>query len=382
MRPSMLLLTFAMAGCAIDSVNPTSEPVVDAVEIPAASGDIVDLLVSGPQVQPSDEPGGADLLILARVGTGEGDYVEFFASADDDEDIGIGVMAAFPNPPLIAEGFLAEHDAVSAFLALAPLDMPVPAAMLDQLDVEPDLSVERRLELKDRSAAAVDAMPPLEGAVEFASCASVKNWMNNWYGEDGSCANANGNATWNDYDLICAFGDSSCTHTLSAQGRGFCDHQDGYHELSSAHVVEGRATKIKGRWTKKGNIDWGAYGYRSHQAVSNCATSNGNLRFIRERGGSSWTKYVAPNHGYHYFYGYNVVPTSSWSYGGWKKNITPSHAYSKWNGVRVRDNSGGDDRAIMCADVSSHYLTWDDSYNGYGVPDLCTGGNCSTACFQ
>ncbi|MEM6931064.1 MAG: hypothetical protein AAF602_29285, partial [Myxococcota bacterium] len=292
-----MLSLFALVAC--DEPEPLSQPderplLDDPETLADAPSEPFDLLGARELVEASVEPEGADLIVHARVGTSEGSYVEFFSSADDPDDIGIGVMAEFPRRPLVAGDFVAAHDAVDVFMAVAPLDLAVPDELFRVRpdDIAIDTSASAREALKEASAAFLDELPTIDRVPIVASCNTMENWMNGWYGEDGTCANgSNLNKSWTDYELICAYGDSSCDYFLSQSGIGLCNG-----ELDSGHLVRGRTNKVAGRWQKKGNITWGSYGYRSHQAVSNCPSSNGSLRFYRERGGSSWLKYVPKNH--------------------------------------------------------------------------------------
>ncbi|MFK7927909.1 MAG: hypothetical protein AB8H79_06955 [Myxococcota bacterium] len=331
----------------------------------------VDLLEQHPLIERATEPGQDDLTVHARVGTAEHTYVEFFSSDEDPEDIGVGVMAQFPNTPLVSSDFIGRHDPLDVFLAVAPLSMAVPEVLLDLREDDADTSVDARLALKSESLDDLADLPDMSWMPAAASCNFMKNWMNGWYGEDGSCAaGSNLNKTWNDFELICAYGDSSCDFVLDNVARGFCNG-----ELDSGHLVQGRTTKVAGRWAKGGNITWNSSGYRSHQAVSNCPASNGDLQFYRERGSSSYLKLVPKNHGYNYFYGYNTPrPLTYWPNGGWKKDYTNS----KHNGVKVRHNSGTSDEAIMCADVYNRYRTTDVSYSG--SDNLCLSSNCDNSC--
>lgn len=375
MRTTTALLSLlALAAC--DAPETLDAPVAGAaveegVEAPDDLGpETHDLLDADFVLEPSTEPGGADLVVHARIGTADNAYVEFFSSSEDPEDVGIGVMATFPDAPLVAADFVKGHDPVEVFLAVAPMDFEVPEGLLE-LRPDVDTSPRARRALKVESLAALAELPDFSLVPIAAGCSTVESWMNGWYDEDNSCANGvNQNKTWYDWELICAYGDSSCDYVLDNVARGFCNG-----ELDSGHLVDGRTTKVAGRWQKKGDITWGSYGYRSHQAVSNCPTSNGDLEFHRERAGSSYLKMVPKNSGYHYFYGYNTPrPLTYWPNGGWKKDYTND----KWNGVKVRMNSGTNDNAIMCADVYQRYKTYDASYSG--SDDLCISSDCDNAC--
>ena len=126
MKIMQLTLLLSVAACEVAPVQHPASPSPEAplTETPTEitpTSEVIDLLSGETRIEPAETPEGADLLVLARIGTGEGNYVEFFAAENDEEDVGIGIMAPFPHKPLLAEDFLRGRSAVDVFLAL-PLD--------------------------------------------------------------------------------------------------------------------------------------------------------------------------------------------------------------------------------------------------------------------
>ena len=106
----------------------------------------------------------------------------------------------------------------------------------------------------------------------------------------------------------------------------------------------------------------------------------------RTRGGSVYNSTVPVNGMKHWYQGAWSVPVSAVNfvaYGNWTNGIPDSGTYYKYNQLKVTNNSGSNDRAILCGDVKKKYVMSGPPGSCHGPNvSLCYPGSCDSACFD
>lgn len=374
-----------------------------AVETVPAALSVRDLLADGPQQGNAGEGSAEPLRVVARIGTGPLDYIEWSVVPGRPDTAGVGVAVSFPKKPLLTTSFIEAHSAVEVFLAVAPVDMDVPKELLVYFtEGEPiDVGARRRQALAAEARSLLDALPgvdmstsedagPLAGTnavvdtPQAASCSTTfKNWVSDVYGEDGTCGKETQTIGYSRQETYCAYG--MCDFKLPASGIAECNASTQWGlKLEACDYLKGTLTGVKGRVVNwNGDASWNHGGHRVHTGVGNC-TGNGNVKYVETRGTFSATHLVAENHMYHYFRGPGVKrPKTSWAHGAWATDTPASGSTYQTCKLEVTQNSATNDRIIACVD-------WEVSYDmANASPPQCHGQNaklcttdCDTACFD
>lgn len=317
---------------------------------------------------------------IARVTGARDNHVIWLEN--DDGTVDIAVMATYPERPLVAPLFLKKHTPAEVFLALAPSRQQLPAALARQSSFAEVTTA--REELQRENAAALAELPSSfdsgEQSLTAGCSASFRAWVSAEYG-DATCGDPTQEVigTAHPSDTYCT---SGCDFPLGAQDRGSCQPN-----LRSCDIIQGTATVVRLRTTNwKNDVNFNHPGHAAHFGVANCS-GNGPVTFNRQRGTSGvFTVQVPVNGLLHYTPGTPIVPANAANfvaYGSWKKGKTASGDTYVSNSMSVEANSGTDDRVIACGDIYTAYTLQDVSSPTCHGPDisLCSGGNCTSACF-
>ena len=335
---------------------------------------------------------GARLVVpeeLARVQVAGDDRVTWFYVQEEDQ-VQVVVAATYPNKPGVAPSFATEHDPLEVFLAVAPLDAAVPSALLAHFsDRTKALDRDNRVRLKRLAAAALAALPPVEVPRAKEGEVGCAEWFSDWVGSvygDSTCGSLGFDSTWtHPSDDYCKGG--SCEYNLGSVDQGEC-----VPALKTCNRVVGKTYNLRQRMANWHGNGWMAYNGRwAHYGAANCS-GNGPILWYAQRGNTIYGPYEIPVHGMlHFANGLGTwnLPASAdtnVTYGEWKRGLPPSGELYKYNKSWIENNLGDDDRAILCGDTRNKYVMSDVSSpfcnSADGSISLCTGDNCTSACFH
>ena len=326
---------------------------------------------------------------LARV-EGAKDNAVSWLYLEGEDPVQVVVAATYPHQPLVAPAFAATHDPLELFLAVAPLEAEVPAALLAHFpDGAKALDYDNRLRLQQLAAAALAALPPPGGSQAKDGDAGCPQWFTDWVGSvygDSTCGKLGNDADWtHPSDDYCKNG--SCEYHLGSLDLGEC-----VPALKNCNIVQGKTYNLRQRMSNWFGNGWMGYDGRwVHYGAGNCS-GNGDILWYVQRGDTVYGPYSIPVHGFlHFANGLGAwnLPASAdtnVTYGEWKVGLPPSGAHYKSNKSWLDHNLGADDRAILCGDTYNKYVMTDLTSpfcnSADGSVSLCTGNNCTSACFH
>ncbi|RKH36030.1 hypothetical protein D7Y13_04570 [Corallococcus praedator] len=335
----------------------------------------------GPATAHAAPPASSGPREIARVtGAAPGNHVLFLEN--DQGEVDVAVAAIYPQRPLIAPRFLKSHSAAEVFLAVAPANQELPAALARHARLAVDRGTREQLQRENADALASVTSDVASGGQSLtASCSeSFRDWVSNVYG-DATCGDPSQEAIYTAHpsDTYCT---SGCDYTLGAQDKGTCQPK-----LRSCDIVRGTASVVRLRTTNWWNgPNFNHPGHFAHFGVANC-TGNGPVDFNYKRGAASTSTLQVPVNGMlHVKLGSEIVPGNAAnfvSYGQWKTGKPASGATYVSNSMSVEANGGTDDRVIACGDIYLDYTMADISSPTCHGSDisLCSGGNCTSSCF-
>ncbi len=330
---------------------------------------------------------------LARVEPSKGNYVSW-SYLPDEGRVAVLVGSTFPNKPLVSREFVANHDPVEVFLAVAALEAPLPAK-LAALAAERALPLDARARyrLQQENRRQLDAQPVFEAqaltkqgpAAGLVGCSqSFEDWVGSVYG-DTTCG-----TLVDDFDWTYAshsYCTSGCTYKLGKVDKGSCSPA-----LKSCNIVHGKMHNRRqrmGEWNGNGLMSYS--GRWAHYGAANCS-GNGDLQWYVQRGDTVYGPYAIEVGGMLHFadgLGTWNMPASAdtnVTWGEWERGLPPSGPYYKTNKSWLDNNAGANDRAILCGDVRNKYVMSDDSsptcQSSEGTINLCLGDNCTNDCWH
>ena len=337
--------------------------------------------------------------VIARVADRSGNYVEWEAPdlEGDEPSILINLNAADPGD--FDPDFIAEQSPLKAYLALAPLNEPIPDKLLElssQNDREFAANFNARVELRERyekaAAAVKEKARALRVSEDYPSAnsmcpSSFVNWVKSAYGEGygdtKTCGQFSGftQQNWSTYyGEIAPWND----HEYEVAYQGQCSPA-----AQSCSTFEGRLLvhRLRGNAGNGYDAAYNMQGHRYRFAVANCPGSNREMVMWRKRGSSAWIETpIAPNHMQIRVGGMSdprpgAYPTLGVAYGLWKQVIPMSGSTYQMNRLSVSSNPG--QYAYVCGDVMRRFETYDITPNScnYGL-DFAQDGPFDGACWE
>jgi hypothetical protein len=329
-----------------------------------------------PDPVPVDEPPSTSepsspAQLLARVTDAHGGVVEIYAPNAPDE-INIAIGARYPSPPMVSSAFVKQHDPIEVYLAVAPLDAPVPKALRDAY---PKLAVDesRRVALRETLAADLAMFPVFD--VPLARTGACSDEFIAWF-------NAVYKAGPEAGEMCASGGDHPADYTLETADYYLDDGALPIVEddLCSPYVLEcdmWEATWRDWNWNTENKTGNGfaqkSDRHNMHTGMAQCA---GNTTFYREWGSGSWSTNMGPGGGWHQFSGkfpHQLGPAVELAFGLWSTNAAPlAKARSE-----LKNNTGHYDRVIWCGNFEDQWDVDDvgcQQWCDFDEPDAC--GDC------
>ena len=380
--------------------------VASLVALGACSGNDVEggeiPLESGAAAEPS---AAAQETVIARVKGSEGNSVEWIAPANEGEEPGIVIRVTYPNRALLDPGFMENHSALEAFLAVAPADAEVPAALLAHSRegahgaARDAQSPEKRLALRRMNQEILDARPAFDanapvnqivkpGSSAGSNCdAGFIAWAateyGNGYGDTATCGTSTGFTEHTFPTYYCTPGpNNDCAYPIGGLSNCY-PAGDASCSAFQGNLLVHRASSVLGGCA---NFSYNMPGHRYRFSAANCESS-GNVTMERKRGSGSWINTtVGPRSMQIRVDGAalpmaSANPTLGVSYGFWKQLIPQSGASYLMNELDV--STGANQEAIVCADVYRKFETFDISAFGCNFnEEFCDPGDmCDGACW-
>jgi hypothetical protein len=322
-------------------------------------------------------------------------------------EILISIGARYPNPSLVSAQFVENHSPLEVFLAVADIKEPVPEELLAMsspragvVSVGKDFRLRLRREnemLLAQSDFSSFGTLSFDGGTECAP--EFKQWVGTVYG-DLTCgvAGAPGEAHF----TTTTRAHSYCSRPECDFALGSIDAAQCIPTLESCDIVQGTVQNRRQRLTDwQGDAEMSKHGFMQHYGTANCS-GNGDVISLRTRDSSAPVTGAFPSGTIsrtvidhvpvgamlHFYWGQQGFPAQAEqlvSYGLWARGAGAGDAGYQRNRVLLRSNSGTNDRAILCGDITMGYAMSDQSdaaCHGPGV-HLCTGGSsCTSACFH
>ncbi|MFP2957858.1 hypothetical protein ACLEPN_08505 [Myxococcus sp. 1LA] len=319
---------------------------------------------------------------IARITGTSGSQVRWFESAEGE--VGVAVIAQYPQRPLVAPRFFQTHSAAEVFLAVAPKGQALPPALAAHAAVAMDEGDRARLqrqneaELASFPASFSDEPRSLAGECS----ASSRAWAASVYG-DPTCGDPSQATvyTTSTSDYYCNSPD--CDFPLGSEDGDECNPG-----LLACDRVRGTATRVRLRVTDwNGPVSFNHPGHSMHFAVQNCA-GNGPVTFNYSRGTFSNSVQLSPGEMWNIKYGATVAPAVAAkrvTWGQWTEGLPTSGPTYISNAMSVADNSGTADHVIACGDVITRYNMTDltiPACHNYADLAFCNGENCNNACYH
>lgn len=322
--------------------------------------------------------------VLARIDGDRGAYVEWLAPINEGEEPGVAILIAYPDRALLDPDFLDTHSALEAYLAVAPVDAEVPAALLAYPGaIDPALlapGAERRLALRRENQALLDARPALDataspsekpgqGPQAGSDCDSAFNYAvkleyGNGYGDDKTCGTNTGFSENTFSTYYCEPGPGNdCSYPIA----GLAGCYPAGDPSCSAFEGELQVHRVRSVLGNSADLVYNMTGHRYRFSAANCEHS-GNLTMNRQRGAGDWiSATVGPRQMLIYVQGAaypvpNANPTYGVAYGLWKQLIPKSGSTYLMNRLTV--STGASQEAIVCGDVWRRFETFDISAYG------------------
>jgi hypothetical protein len=310
-------------------------------------------------------------VVVAALDDTRGGRVEFYKPADEGE-IAIGIGAQYPAPPPVTGEFVMSHDPIEVFLAVAPLDTPVPLSLREAypaLRVQDDRDT--RVRLRGELAAQLAAFPVRdEPMVRSGSCSNAFiAWFDDVYrdmpgGETATCSTQGGDA----YNNQGAIYGSNLPATYPITDDDPC----------SPYVNDCDQFTASFRDWNFGfeNVHGNFYGQQAnrHNMHTGLATCAGTATFHREWGGSAWDIDISTGGGWHTYVGrfpYNIGPAAELQWGLWQAGHPKKNARSE-----IKNNAANGDRVIWCGNFEDQWNVADTGCHNWCDlgPDAC--GTC------